>query len=82
MSEAKTAVLYRMALTDYTCPDGIRAKELLEEAGFDIDDKILRSRAQVDRFQAQHDVDTTPQISIGGEWIGGCEELEKYLAAR
>ena len=32
------AVLYRM-LPDHTCPFGVRAKELLEEAGYDVDDR-------------------------------------------
>ena len=33
------AVLYRMVLPDHTCPFGVRAKELLEEAGYDVDDR-------------------------------------------
>ena len=82
MSDAKTAVLYRMVLPEHTCPYGVRAKQLLEERGFDIDDQILSSRGQVDRFQAQHNVDTTPQIVVGGDWIGGCDDLEQYLADR
>jgi glutaredoxin len=81
MTEGRTAVLYRMVLPDHTCPYGARAKALLEERGFWIDDKILRSRREVDDFEAKHEVATTPQIVIGGDWIGGCDELERYLSA-
>ena len=76
---AAKATLYRMVLPDHTCPFGVRAKELLESRHFDFEDKILRSREEVDAFEAKHGVDTTPQIFIAGKRIGGCDELEKYL---
>jgi glutaredoxin 3 len=78
----KTATLYRMVLPEHTCPWGVRAKEMLEQHGFKIDEKILSSRQQVDDFEAEHSVDTTPQVFIGGERIGGCDALEQYLARR
>ena len=65
-----TATLYRMVLPTHTCPYGVSARELLEEAGFEIDEHILGSREEVDAFQAEHDVSTTPQIFIDGERIG------------
>jgi glutaredoxin 3 len=79
MSSQRQAVLYRMVLPDHTCPYGLRAKQMLEEAGFDIDDRILSSRDEVDAFQDENGVSTTPQIFIGGERIGGSDELEDYL---
>ena len=79
MSNQRQAVLYRMVLPDHTCPYGVRAKEMLEEAGFDIDDRILSSRDEVDAFQDDNGVSTTPQIFIDGERIGGSEELEAHL---
>jgi glutaredoxin 3 len=82
MAEAPAATLYRMVLPDHVCPFGVRAKALLEQAGFDVDDRILRSRAEVDALETQLGVDTTPQVFMGGEWIGGCEELEDWLANR
>ena len=82
MSDDHTAVLYRMILPEHTCPYGVRAKALLEGNGFQVDDRILSSREQVDAFEAEQGVDTTPQIFIGGERIGGCDELEQRLAAR
>ncbi|MGN6496439.1 MAG: glutaredoxin domain-containing protein [Tsuneonella sp.] len=79
MSEAKRATLYRMVLPDHTCPFGVRAKELLTEHGYDIEEHVLRSREETDRFEQEQGVDTTPQVFIGGKRIGGSEELEAYL---
>ena len=77
----RSAILYRMVLPDHTCPFGVKAKRLLEEGGFEVDDRILRSREEVDAFKAEHGVATTPQVFIGGERIGGSDDLERYLAA-
>ena len=74
------AVIYRMVLPDHTCPFGVRAKELLEEAGYDVDDRVLKTRQEVDAFQEEQDVATTPQVFIDGERVGGCDDLEQYLA--
>jgi glutaredoxin 3 len=76
---ADEAILYRMILPEHTCPFGVRAKALLEQHGLTVDDRILRSRAEVDAFEAEHQVETTPQIFIGGQRIGGCDDLEAYL---
>jgi glutaredoxin 3 len=80
MATDRKATLYRMVLPDHTCPFGVKAKQLLEQHGFDIDDRILRSRDEVDAFEAEHDVETTPQVFIGSELIGGSDDLERYLA--
>ena len=79
MAEDKTATIYRMVLPDHTCPFGVRAKQMLEEAGFQVDDRILRSREEVDAFEEEQGVDTTPQIFIDDERIGGSDDLERYL---
>ncbi len=81
MAEDRSATLYRMVLPDHTCPFGVRAKQLLEQHGFDIDDRILGSRAEVDAYKAEQGVATTPQIFIDGQCIGGCDDLEDYLSA-
>ncbi len=75
----KTATLYRMVLPEHTCPFGVRAKSLLEEKGYEVEDRVLKTRGEVDAFESEHDVETTPQIIINGEWIGGCDELEERL---
>jgi glutaredoxin len=76
----RTATLYRMILPDHTCPYGVRAKSLLEQAGFDVDDRILGSREEVEAFKAEHSVPTTPLIFIDGKCVGGCSDLEHYLS--
>ena len=78
MSERK-AVLYRMKLPDHECPYGLLAKRMLEDAGIPFDDRLLTSRDEVDAFEAEKGVETTPQVFIDGERIGGSEELAAYL---
>ena len=73
------ATLYRMVLPDHTCPFGVRAKELLENAGYEVEDNVLRTRDEVEQYKEQEGVATTPQVFIDGERIGGCEELEDFL---
>ena len=82
MADARTAILYRMVLPDHTCPFGVRAKALLEQADLQVDDRLLRSREEVEALEAELGVDTTPQVFIGDQKIGGCDELEEWLAAR
>jgi len=80
LAETRTATLTRMVLNDHPCPHGVRAKAMLEEAGFTIDERILSSRAEVDAFKAEHGIATTPLIEIDGEAIGGASDLDRYLA--
>ena len=80
MPDQRRATLHRMVLPDHICPFGERAKRLLEEAGFEVDDRLLRSREEVEAFKAEHGVATTPLIFIDGEKVGGSAELERYLA--
>jgi glutaredoxin 3 len=79
MSEDKNAILYRMVLPDHECPFGVRAKQMLEREGFEIEEHILGSREEVDAFEEEQGVQTTPQIFIAGERIGGSDDLEAYL---
>ena len=82
MPSPRRATLHRMVLPDHTCPFGVRAKKMLEEAGFTVDDRILGSREEVEAFKAEHGLTTTPLVVIDGEEIGGAAELEDYLAAQ
>ena len=52
---------------------------MLEESGIPFEDKILASRDEVDAFKDEYGVDTTPQVFVDGERIGGSDELERYL---
>ena len=38
---ARSATLTRMVLPDHECPYGVRAKAMLEQAGFTIDGKAI-----------------------------------------
>ena len=80
MADSRKATLYRMVLPDHICPFGIRAKQILQSEGFEVDDRILRSRDEVEAFKAEHGVATTPLVFIDGEQIGGSDDLERYLA--
>lgn len=79
MSTNPEIILYRMVLPTHTCPFGLLAKRMLDDAHLPFEDRILRSREEVDRFKADHDVATTPQVFIDGERIGGSEELALWL---
>ena len=76
------AVIHRMVLPDHTCPYGVKAKELLEGAGYEVQDHALTTRAETDAFKAEHGVDTTPQIFLEGKRIGGYDELRLLLRKR
>ena len=80
MAEGEQATLYRMVLPDHVCPYGLRAKQMLEEHGFSVDDRHLTSRAEVDAFKEEHGLRTTPLIFIGDERVGGSDDLERRLA--
>ena len=71
--------LYRMVLPDHTCPFGVRAKQMLEQRGTEFEDRILSSRGEVEAFKNEHGVDTTPQVFVDGDRIGGSEGLSAYL---
>ena len=79
MGEARKAVLFRMVLPEHTCPFGVMAKQMLEQSGYEVEDRILRTREEVDSFEAEQGVETTPQVFIAGERIGGAEELAQML---
>lgn len=79
MARQPQIILYRMVLPTHTCPFGLLAKHMLEEAGLEFDDRILGSREAVDEFKAAQAVATTPQIFVDDERIGGSEELARFL---
>ncbi|OAN69994.1 glutaredoxin [Sulfitobacter sp. EhC04] len=78
-SKAKTAKLYRMVMPDHLCPFGLKAKDLLEREGFEVEDHHLKTREETDSFQKRENVETTPQVYIGGERIGGYDDLRVHL---
>ena len=76
-----TATLHRMVLPDHVCPYGVRAKEMLEQAGHTVDDQQLTSRDEVDAFMAREGVSTTPVTFIDGKRYATSEALEEFLAS-
>jgi glutaredoxin 3 len=78
----RNATLYRMVLPDHICPFGVRARRMLEEHGFTVEDRILTSREDVDALKAEHGVDITPLVFIDGERISGSDELARYLVTQ
>jgi glutaredoxin 3 len=78
-SSERTAMLYRMVLPDHVCPFGVKAKQLLLDHGYDVDDRVLQSREEVEAVKQERDVDTTPLVFLSGERIGGCDDLEAHL---
>ena len=79
MSETKTASVYRMVMEKHVCPYGLKTVDLMEREGYRVDDHHLTTREETDAFKEEHGVDTTPQTFIGGEWIGGYEDVRKFF---
>ena len=75
----KTATLYRTVMPDHICSHGLRSRDLLKRQGFKVDDQKLKSREEINALKVLHDVSTVPQTVIGGERIGGYDELLKHF---
>src|SRR3569623_250270 len=78
----KRAVLYRMVMPQHTCPYGLKARDLLRRKGYAVDDHPLRTHSETDSFRAEHGVATTPQVFIGGNRIGGYEDLRRFFGMK
>jgi glutaredoxin len=76
---SKQAIIHRMVMPDHVCPYGVKAKWLLEREGYAVEDHHLTTRAQTDAFKAEHGVETTPQVFIEGQRIGGYTDLRAFL---
>ncbi|MGX5217488.1 glutaredoxin family protein [Pseudomonas segetis] len=75
----KQATIYRMVMDEHLCPFGLKALDLLRREGFEVEDNWLRTRQATDAFMDKHGVETTPQIFINGERIGGFDALRRQL---
>ena len=78
----KRATLYRMVMPGHTCPYGLKARDLLQRQGFEVDDHWLTTRDETDAFKTEHNVKTTPQTFISGERVGGYDELRRFFGKR
>lgn len=79
---SKEATLYRMVTDKHICPYGIKSKDLLQRQGYSVNDHHLTTRQETDRFQEEHNVETTPQTFINGERIGGYDDLQEFFGVR
>ena len=79
LDTTRRATVYRMVMEKHVCPYGLKTKDLLEREGFTVDDHWLTTREETDAFKAEHDVKTTPQTFIGGQRIGGYDDLRRHL---
>ncbi|MGP9765374.1 glutaredoxin [Halomonas sp. AOP13-D3-9] len=78
-STSQSAQVFRMKTAEHICPFGLKTVDLLKRKGFKVDDHTLTSRDEIDAFKQQENVDTTPQVYIGDQRIGGYEELREHL---
>lgn len=62
------------------CPHCAKAKETLKEKGFFFEEIVLGSDASVTSVRAITGKSTAPQIFIGGDYIGGNDELQAHFA--
>ncbi len=81
-SPTKTAVLHRMVMDRHVCPYGLKARHLLRQRGYRVEDHHLVSREATDRFKAEHGVATTPQTFIDGVRIGGYDDLRRHFGLK
>jgi glutaredoxin len=71
-----------MVMPEHICPYGLKARHLLRSRGYAVEDRHLTTREETDRFKAEHGVATTPQTFIGGERIGGYDDLRRHLGLK
>jgi glutaredoxin-like protein len=64
------------------CPYCVRAKGLLHDAGIRFEELVLNRDYSESTLRAVSGKATVPQVFINGEYIGGSEHLEQYLAGR
>ncbi len=76
------ATIYRMVMEKHVCPYGLKAVHLLRRKGLEVDDHWLTTREETDAFKAEHGVKTTPQTFIGGQRIGGYDDLRRYFGLK
>jgi glutaredoxin len=71
-----------MVMDTHVCPYGLKARDLLRRQGYVVEDHALRTREETDAFKAEHGVKTTPQVFIGGERVGGYDDLRRFFGKR
>ena len=62
------------------CPFCVRAKGLLNDAGVQFEELVLNRDFNESTIRAVSGKSTVPQVFVNGQYIGGSDELEAYLA--
>ena len=62
------------------CPFCVRTKGILNDAGIAFEELVLNRDFNESSIRAVSGKSTVPQVFINGQYIGGSEELEAYLA--
>ena len=62
------------------CPFCAKAKKSLQDKGLAYEEIVLGKDATTTAVRAITGKATAPQVFIGGQYIGGSEDLEAYLA--
>jgi glutaredoxin-like protein len=62
------------------CEYCVRAKGMLRDAGLDYEELVLNRDYTEATIRAVTGKSTVPQVFINGEYIGGSEDLERYMA--
>jgi glutaredoxin len=78
-NQTRQATIYRMVTPEHLCPFGLKSVDLLKRKGYAVTDHLLKSRAEQDAFKAEHGVETTPQTFIGGNRVGGYDDLRRHF---
>jgi glutaredoxin-like protein len=66
--------------TKHGCSHCTKAKALLAEKGLQYEEMVLGEDTSITAMRAISQADTTPQIFIDGQHIGGNDELTKYFS--
>ena len=62
------------------CPFCVRAKGMLHDAGIPFDELVLNRDFSEVTLRAVAGVSRVPQVFVNGSYIGGSDDLERYLA--
>ncbi|MGP1570686.1 MAG: glutathione peroxidase [Moraxella sp.] len=90
VSDADTMIKYlkpdwqdKLSVAIFTkpgCPFCIKAKKLLDEKGLSYEEIVLGRDASMTGVRAITGRETVPQVFIGGQHIGGSDDLEAFFA--
>mgnify|MGYP003669035199 CR=1 FL=1 len=61
---SRSASLYRMVMPSHICPYGLKSKDLLERAGYTVEDHHLKSREETDAFKRRRHLSMGPGLAV------------------